>query len=131
MPLVSLEVEDVFWAVLEDLNLEEASNAPPMLYVIVLHVLRGPFQHVTNSLRSAFYPPTQSPTPFLSNPPPPPPPIPPPINHLNRGRPRSNSASLALAEHRGRKDISSPAPTHDTAATGGTHKDEKEIDSVV
>lgn len=35
MPLVSLEVEDVFWAVLEDLNLEEASNAPPMC----VHVL--------------------------------------------------------------------------------------------
>lgn len=66
MPLVSLEVEDVFWAVLEELNSEEASNAPPM------------------------------------------------------GRPRSNSASLALAEHRAASRLGgpSPAPTFDTMGSG-------------
>lgn len=82
MPLVSLEVEDVFWAVLEELNSEEASNAPPM------------------------------------------------------GRPRSNSAFLALAEHRaasrpGAGGGLSPAPTYVTMVSGGTsNKDEKE-DEVV
>lgn len=60
MPLVSLEVEDVFWAVLEDLNLEEASNAPPM-YVIVL----PPFLNVS-PLRSSYSDTIADPLPFQS-----------------------------------------------------------------
>lgn len=56
--LVTLDVSDVFWAVLEECNMEEASHALPMM-----------------------------------------------------GRPRSNSASLALAEHRAASGFRANGPS--------------------
>jgi hypothetical protein len=53
------------------------------------------------------------------------------------GRPRSNSASLALAEHRAasghvRTNGPSPAPTQDTAASAGSPKPrQSDLDSAV
>lgn len=54
MPLVSLEVEDVFWAVLEDLDLDsEPAHVPPM-YVSVSNPnprcsLLPPTRHTTTT----------------------------------------------------------------------------------